>query len=118
RHLASGQMVGVHLLFETPPGKPAAILERVRSLGPEMVSQVIEVGTHEGTSYVVTTEWNRPQSFDEWLGKLQASGPATRPAADVYSKAGNWRVPTSEFILKSDPGASPAAAAPPMPEPG
>lgn len=118
RHLASGQTVGVHLLFENVPGQTAAVLDRVRSLGPEQVSQVIEVGDHEGTSYVVTAQSIWPRSFDEWLGKPPAPAAPTKASADNYGKAGNWRVSTPEFIRKSDPGATPAAAATPIPEPG
>ena len=118
RHLASGQTVGVHLLFENVPGQAAAVLDRVRGLGPEQVSQVIEVGSHEGTSYVVTAQSNWPRSFDEWMGKPPAPAPATKASADNYGKPGNWRVPAPEFIRKSDPGATPASAATPIPEPG
>src|SRR4051794_31172665 len=78
RQIATGHTVGVHLLFETPPGRPAAILDRVRSLGPDQIAYVIEVGSHEGTSYVVTSEWSLPQSFDEWLGKPSPSAQPTR----------------------------------------
>ncbi len=118
RHLASGQTVGVHLLFENVPGQAAAVLDRVRGLGPEQVSQVIEVGNHEGTSYVVTAQSNWPRSFDEWMGKPPAAAPATKASADNYGKPGNWRVSAPEFIRKSDPGATPASAATPIPEPG
>lgn len=118
RHLASGQTVGVHLLFENVPGQATAVLNRVRSLGPEQVSQVIEVGNHEGTSYVVTAQSSWPQSFDEWLGKPPAPAPPTKASADNYGKPGNWRVPASEFVLKSDPGAKPVSAATSIPEPG
>ena len=74
-------------------------------------------GPHEGTSYVVTAPSSWPQSFDEWLGR-PAFGRPTKASADNYTQPGNWRVPTSEFIRKSDPGATPASAATPIPEPG
>ena len=118
RHLTSGQTVGVHLLFENMPGHSAAVLERVRNLGPEQVSQVIEVGTHEGTPYVVTAQSIWSNSFDEWLGKPPAAAPPTKASVDNYGKAGNWRVPAAEFIRKSDPGPLPASAVTPIPEPG
>ena len=118
RHLASGQIVGVHLLFEIPPGQPAAILDRVRGLGPEHMAHVIEVGNHEGTSYVVTSEWTQPHGFDEWLGKPAVAAPQTRASAESFSKPGAWRISNEEFGKKFDAGVTPSPAESPIPDPG
>jgi hypothetical protein len=96
---ATGRMISAHILVGVPPAEIAAILSRAyRQLGGE----VIETGEHQGTPYVVTPLWQRPQGFVEWIHTLPTG--SNMPAANEINKAGSWRVPTAEFTKKSDLG--------------
>ena len=131
REIQTGQIVAVHLLL--PLSDPQGILQKVRLLTDPARQELREFGDHEGTSYVVTNEWKRMVNFPDWLNAV--AGPPTPPPApqapttDRFAKAGNWRIPVSEFGRKMDQVAGtpappepktppiPSEPHPPVPEP-
>ena len=55
RQVATGQVVGVHLLAGLDPTTIGAILDDVRHLPPDKQGVIVETGDHEGTPYIVTS---------------------------------------------------------------
>src|SRR5438876_1134476 len=103
RQIQSGQPVAVHLLIAYTD--PQNLMQKVRALPDPARCDVIEFGDHEGTPYVVTTEWRRMVTFPEWVHAVSmssgapaaAAAPPPVPTSDRFAKAGNWRIPVSEF---------------------
>ena len=78
-------------------------------------------------------EWKRMVNFPDWLnavaGPAHPATGAAAPTTDRFAKAGNWRIPVSEFGRKMDPVAGtpappepktppiPSEPHPPVPEP-
>ena len=110
RQIQTGQTVAVHLLIG-PSIDSQELLNKVRGLSDPARKELVEFGDHEGTLYVVTTEWKRMVTFTEWVNAV-ATSPA--PTGDKFAKAGNWRIPVSEFGRKMEP----AAGSPAPPDPG
>lgn len=102
RQVQSGQIVAVHVLI----GPQQSLLNKVKNLAGPAREELLEIGENEGTAFVVTPAWNRMVTFEEWVS-------ATAPAGDRFTKAGNWRIPVTEFGRKSEP----AAGSPAPPEP-
>ena len=128
RQVQTGQIVAIHLLL--PASNPQSIIQKVRTLTDPARRELLEFGDHEGTWFVVSNEWKRMMSFTEWLSAVappQASAAPPAPpqsetpgaGADRFSKAGNWRIPVSEFGRKMDPisgtPAPPEPQVPPLP---
>ena len=95
RQVATGQMVGVHLLAGLDATTISVILDDVRHLPPDKQGVIVETGDHEGTPYIVTSEWPAALSFRAWV-----AGAAVRPPAapgERFTTVGAWKVPTQEF---------------------
>jgi len=131
RQLQTGQHVAVHLLIG-PNTQHEILINKVRNLVEPARKEVLEVGENQGTAYIVTTEWKRMVTFPEWLNAVAAPAapsPTESPTqSDRFAKAGNWRIPVSEFGRKMEPSIGtpappepqppePADPHPPMPEP-
>ncbi len=108
RQIQTGQIVAVHLLID-PSLDSQELLKKVRALTDPARKELLEFGDHDGTIYVVTTEWKRMVTFPDWVNSVAT----TAPAGDRFAKAGNWRIPVSEFGRKVEP----AAGSPAPPEP-
>src|SRR3954468_20642677 len=98
RQIQTGQDVAVHLLVG-PSIDPQTVVTRVRALEDPARKELIEYGDHEGTHYVVTTEWKRMMGFLDWLDAV-AAAPPQAPPGERFGKAGSWRIPVSEFGRK------------------
>src|SRR5688572_3235432 len=95
RQVQTGLHVAVHLLIG-PITHHEILINKVRNLVDPARKEILEVGDNDGTAYVVTTEWKRMVTFAEWLNAV-AAPPAPSPQSDRFAKAGNWRIPVSEF---------------------
>src|SRR5690606_31469157 len=112
RRIQTGETVAVHLLIGASI-EPQTLINKVRNLTGPARKELLEFGEHEGTPYVVTTEWKRTVAFPEWVSAVTPTG------SDRFAKAGNWRIPVSEFGRKMEPGvgtpAPPEPQTPPIP---
>src|SRR5688500_17347264 len=72
RQAQGGREVAVHLLLGAA-NQHRSLIDSVRNLPEPARSEVLEMGVHEGTAYVVTTPWKRMVGFAEWVA---ASAPA------------------------------------------
>ena len=108
RQIQTGQTVAIHLLIDPSPDSQE-LLKKVRALTDPSRKELLEFGDHDGTIYVVTTEWKRMITFPEWVNAAAGAS----PGGDRFAKAGNWRIPVSEFGRKVEPGAG--SPAPPEP---
>ena len=82
RQIQTGQIVAVHLLVN-PAAEAQLLMQKVRALPHEVRAELIEFGDHEGTPYVVTTEWRRMVSFPEWLNAVTVVHQAPAPPVTV-----------------------------------
>src|SRR5690242_19587784 len=84
---STGREVTVHLLVggETPENQ--VLLARLRALPPQSMGKLIEVGNHEGTTFVVT---GAPpfQHLTEWLNDQDR---AAREESNKLTKVGVWK---------------------------
>src|ERR1035438_7774980 len=119
RQTNTGRDVTVHLLVGGQTPENEAYLVRLRGLKPGSMAKLIEVGEHQGSSFVVTVA-PPYRRLDEWLAE-QDSAPVTKG----FSKVGFWKRPEGGSVAGPHapplpPAESPAppAAAPAAPEPG
>jgi hypothetical protein len=113
RQTSTGREVTVHVLVggETPENE--SLLQRLRSLPPEAMAKLIEVGDTEGAKFVVTVA--PPYlHLNAWLEEQEHDRP---PASVPGTRAGIWKVP----VMRAAPVAEPEPSAPLAPvahEPG
>ena len=110
RQIATGRVVSTHLLLGSVSG---AVLDAARQVSASAGTEIMEIGEHEGTAYVVTPAWSRPEGFAEWVLAAGASQNDLKKDPGSIAKAVSWRVPTEAFKSKT-------AEPPPRPpaEPG
>src|SRR5688572_33445805 len=77
RQNATGRTVAVHLFLTRTP-ETTSLFQQVRNVGDPQGAEILEIGEHEGTPFVVTTEWQRRQSFADWLAGADAPQGAER----------------------------------------
>ena len=104
RQTNTGRDVTVHLLVGGQTPENEAYLVRLRGLKPGSMAKLIEVGEHQGSSFVVTVA-PPYQRLDEWLAE-QDSAAVTKG----FSKVGFWKRPEAGSLVP--PAAAPAAAEP------
>ena len=117
RQIQTGQIVAVHLLI-APRVIRKEFLKKCVLLTDPARKELLEFGDHEGTAHM----WSR-MSGNGWLifrlvecgcrSAHSATG-AAAPTTDRFAKAGNWRIPVSEFGRKMEPVAG--TPAPPEPQ--
>ncbi|MCX6632119.1 MAG: hypothetical protein NTW28_31300, partial [Candidatus Solibacter sp.] len=112
RQANTGRDVTVHLLVGGKTAENEALLARLRAMQPQSLVKLIEVGEHQGVTFVVTAA-PPYQRLDGWLA--EQDHPAA--VAKEFGKAGIWKRP------ETGSPASPAAPGPPVlapraPEPG
>ncbi len=116
REISTGRTVDVFLFGEEQARAHAELIEQLRAADRRQFPELIEVGSHHGNPYVVTTPLG---TFSEL--KIRASHLVTAQApsahkADGFSKVGIWHVPK---ILTASPHPSDKSLpqAPPQPTP-
>ncbi|MGB7760987.1 MAG: hypothetical protein WBL61_14225, partial [Bryobacteraceae bacterium] len=117
RQKGLGRDVTVHFLVGGQTPENQALLARLRTLPPNSLARLIEVGNNNGVLYVVTVA--PPfQHLVEWLKDQE---PAPVAAAPSTARAGMWKVPAMSPPAAAPPPTPPAAHQPPAPsaaEPG
>jgi hypothetical protein len=112
KQISTGREVSVHLLVGGKTPGNEALLARLRGLPPQSMGKLIEVGDHEGTTFVVTAA--PPfQHLNEWLDDQDR---AASEAARKLTRVGVWKVPTFPKAGASEP-APPPPLAPETPAP-
>ena len=90
RQIASGREVAVHLLTGGKSAENEALLARLRTLPPESLRKLLEVGDNEGVTYVVT-EAPPYLHLGDWLElRSMRLAPRTRRNSRV---PGAWKIP-------------------------
>src|ERR1035437_8448072 len=100
---STGRDVAVHLLVGGKTPENEALLVRLRAMQPQSMAKLIEVGEHQGNTYVVTMA-PPYQRLDEWLAEQDR----VAALAHQFDKAGFWKRPEA-----GSPGAAPSPGAPP-----
>src|ERR1019366_6735827 len=100
--MSTGRDVAVHLLVGGNTPANEALLVRLRAMQPQSMAKLIEVGEHQGNTYVVTVA-PPYQHLEEWLAEQDR----VAALAHQFDKAGFWKLP-----------AAGSPAAPPTPVPG
>src|ERR1039458_1456394 len=107
RQTNTGRDVTGHLLVGGKTPENEAVLARLRGMQPQSMAKLIEVGEHQGTTFVVTVA-PPYQRLEEWMAEQDHAA----AVAGEFGKATIWKRP--------DAGTPAAAPAPPpaAPEPG
>src|SRR5450759_1227090 len=115
RQTNTGRDVTVHLLLGGKTPENEAFLLRLRGLQPQSMAQLIEVGEHQGATFVVTVA-PPYQRLDEWLAEQDRAAAVARE----FGKAGFWKRPEAGSLTRRQPVKSPEppVVAAPAPEPG
>jgi hypothetical protein len=118
KEIETGRAVEVHL-FVGVPGKsdpPYAVLEAVRSIPPDRRAQLVEVGEHMGTPYVVTLPLSGYPSLRDWV---QANKVESAPAlGETLARVGRWKIPDSmREAGTQEPSAQPVTKRQSIPQP-
>src|SRR5450631_966771 len=111
----TGRDVAVHLLVGGKTPQNEALLVRLRAMRPQSMARLIEVGEHQGNTYVVTMA-PPYQRLEEWLAEQDRLA----ALAHEFDKAGFWKRPeTVSPTAPPTPGMPPVGAGtpPPMPPP-
>src|SRR5450759_2532799 len=119
RQSNTGRDVTVHLLVGGTTPENEAFLVRLRAMQPPSMAKLIEVGEHQGATFVVTMA-PPYQRLDEWLAEQDRAA----AAAKEFGKAGIWKRPAAtpstepgEFTRMFQAPPSPQAGPAPAPEP-
>ena len=118
RQISTGREVTVHLLEGGTTPETQALLDRLRSLPPQCMSKLIEVGEADGARFVVTAA--PPYlHLTAWLEEQERH----QPPAQTFNKAGVWKVPAvrpAPVVTQSqarEPVVEPPLPPPPASEP-
>ena len=103
RQTNTGRDVTVHLLVGGKTPENEALLVRLRGMQPQSMAKLIEVGEHQGDTFVVTVA-PPYQRLDEWLAEQDRAASAARE----FGKAGFWKRPDAGSLTPP-----PSAVAPP-----
>src|ERR1019366_1283043 len=107
RQTNTGRDVTVHLLVGGKTPENEAFLVRLRAMQPQSMAKLIEVGEHQGATFVVTVA-PPYQRLDEWMAEQDHAA----AVAGEFGKATIWKRPDA-----GTPAAAPAHP-PAAPEPG
>jgi hypothetical protein len=112
RQTNTGRDVTVHLLVGGKTAANEAFLVRLRAMQPPSMAKLIEVGEHQGATFVVTVA-PPYQCLEAWLAEQEQAD----AAAKEFGKAGFWKRPDVGSLKPSPPAKAPD---PPgaAPEPG
>jgi hypothetical protein len=88
RQINTGRDVTVHLLMDEKTQAKAGFLVRLRTMQPQSMAKLIEVGEYQGAMFVVTVA-PPYQRLDEWLAEQDRA----EAAAKEFGKAGIWKRP-------------------------
>src|ERR1019366_6605713 len=106
RQTNTGRDVTVHLLVGGKTPENQAFLVRLRGMEPQSMAKLIEVGEHQGATFVVTVA--PPfQHLDVWLAEQDRAAAAVKD----FGKAGFWKRPEA---ATPPPPMSPAPAKAPV----
>ncbi|MEO8595729.1 MAG: hypothetical protein ABI759_20585, partial [Candidatus Solibacter sp.] len=105
RQTNTGRDVTVHLLVGGKTPSNEAVLVRLRAMLPQSMAKLIEVGEHQGNTFVVTVAPPYLR-LDEWLAEQDKAA----AVAKEFGKAGFWKRPETA-------PAPPKPAPPPPPPP-
>src|ERR1035437_6717121 len=122
RQSNTGRDVTVHLLAGGTTPENEAFLVRLRAMQPPSMAKLMEVGNHQGATFVVTMA-PPYQRLDEWLAEQDRAA----AAAKEFGKAGIWKSPDAGSLTRPQPVKAPeppsplpqaGSPAPRAPEPG
>ena len=102
RQTSTGRDVTVHLLVGGKTPENEAFLVRLRAMQPPSMAKLIEVGEHQGATFVVTVA-PPYQRLGEWLAEQDHAA----AAVNQFGKAGIWKRPET-----GSPSATPASPKP------
>ena len=85
----TGRDVAVHLLMGGKPPENEALLVRLRAMPPQSMAKLIEVGEHQGNTFVVTMA-PPYQRLEEWLADQDRAAVATKGIGDGFFGPGRW----------------------------
>ena len=104
RQTNTGREVTVHLLVGGKTTENEALLVRLRALQPASMAKLIEVGEHQGNTFVVTVA-PPYERLEAWLAEQDKAA----AAAKEFGRAGFWKLPDAEALAATAPKAVPAA---------
>jgi len=105
RQTNTGRDVTVHLLVGGRNFANEAFLSRLRGMHPTSMAKLIEVGEHEGNTFVVTVA-PPYMRLAEWLAEQDKAAAAARE----FGKAGFWKRPDAAAV--APPVKAPASPSP------
>ncbi len=106
RQISSGRDVAVHLLTGGKNPENDALLARLRTLPPESLRKLLEVGDNDGVTFVAT-EAPPYLHLGEWLGEQERAAGASDAAK--FTHAGAWKVPVMTAPPPPPPSSAPGA---------
>src|SRR5262249_51890979 len=87
KQVATGRIVVVHLMVGGRTPQNEALLARLRALPPQSFSQLLEVGSNDGTPFVVIAAPPFPNLHDWLIAQERPAPTLTAPSASPYQPA-------------------------------